>query len=116
MSFASPVFLWYFLPAVVAAYLLLPVRGRNALLLASSLLFYAWGGGVFVLLLATYIAANYAAGLAISSRPHDDERGRNVLLGLAVAGNLSMLAVWKYTSFVVTQLNGVAGALAGPRL
>ena len=68
------------------------------------------GGGVFVLLLAVYIVANYAAGLAISSRAPEDERGRNVLLGLAVAGNLSVLAVWKYASFVVTQLNGIAAS------
>src|SRR5689334_5658149 len=46
--FSSPTFLFFFLPAVLVAYWLIPRRARNALLFAASLVFYTWGAGVFV--------------------------------------------------------------------
>jgi alginate O-acetyltransferase complex protein AlgI len=44
MSFAAPVFLWYFLPAVLLASWVLPQGARNGVLAASSMVFYAFGG------------------------------------------------------------------------
>lgn len=57
-SFASPSFLWYFMPAVLLLYWLTPARVRNVLIASCSLVFYAWGGGAFVLLLLACIAYN----------------------------------------------------------
>jgi alginate O-acetyltransferase complex protein AlgI len=67
MSFASPLFLWYFLPATLVAYWVLPAKFRNALLSAVSLVFYVFGGLSFVFALIAVIGVNYAAGLAIDS-------------------------------------------------
>lgn len=44
MVFSSLLFLWLFLPVVVAGYYIVPSKCKNILLLISSLLFYAWGG------------------------------------------------------------------------
>ena len=43
MIFSSIPFLYYFLPCVLLAYFLTPARGKNAVLLLFSLIFYAWG-------------------------------------------------------------------------
>jgi len=106
VSFASPTFLWYFLPAVLAVYWVLPGRWRNPLIAGCSMIFYAWGGGRFVLLLVGCICYNFAAGLALDSawcraRP----RLRRAILVATVSTELSMLAVWKYVAFASAQLH-----------
>ncbi|GAA5195686.1 MBOAT family protein [Rugosimonospora acidiphila] len=108
MSFASPTFLWFFLPAVLGLYWVLPGVCRNALVAGASLVFYVWGAGAFVALLGASILANYAAGLALEhDRVHGrSRRGRTVLVG-AVVAQLALLAVWKYVAFASGQLHEV---------
>lgn len=83
MSFAVPLFLWYFLPAVLLATWVLPRRARNGVLAISSLAFYAVGGKEFVFLLLALIAVNYAAGLAIGALP--PRRRKPLLIATVVA-------------------------------
>ena len=86
MSFASPVFLWYFMPATLLAYWVLPRTWRNGLVAVASLLFYTWGAGPYTFLLLSAIAVNYAAGLAIDAeRPADRPGLRRAVLAAAVA-------------------------------
>jgi alginate O-acetyltransferase complex protein AlgI len=108
LSFASPLFLWYFMPAVLVVYWMLPARMRNGVLAAVSLLFYAVGGGKFVLVLLGCMALNYLAGLAVDSdwvkaRP----RLRPWLLVGAVGADLAILVYWKYAVFATAQLHAV---------
>ena len=72
MLFSSTVFIFLFLPAVLIGYYLLlrGMKARNALLLAASLLFYAWGEPVYVLLMLLSIAVNYAFGRLLERRAH----------------------------------------------
>ncbi len=107
MSFASAVFLWFFLPVVLAAYWALAPSRRNALLTAASLVFYAWGAGLFVVLFAAVVVLNFAAGLSLD-RNHDPGR-RRIILGLVVAADLVPLLIWKYAGFAVEQANHVIG-------
>lgn len=58
MLFSSLVFLWLFLPVVFLVSRALPLRGQNALLLAASLLFYAWGGPGYLPLMLVSITIN----------------------------------------------------------
>src|SRR5436190_7570520 len=99
MVFSSAVFLVAFLPLTLAAYFAGPPRLRNALLLAASLFFYAWGEKQYVWVLALSAAGNYAAGLWIARAPH--ARGR---LAVAVTANLLPLAVFKYAKFFADNL------------
>jgi alginate O-acetyltransferase complex protein AlgI len=104
MLFTSPLFLFAFLPAVLAVYFAVPrrLRGvRNAWLLAASLVFYGTGEPGFVAVLAGSCLVNWAAGLLV--RP--GRRGRNAALWVAVAANLALLFRWKYLAFAVRQLN-----------
>ncbi|KAA5829583.1 MBOAT family protein [Saccharopolyspora hirsuta] len=105
MSFASPLFLWYFLPAVLAAVLIAPRTGRNAVVAVASLLFYASGAGGTTLLLLACIVVNYFAGLRLEPVEWGFERTRRrwVLIG-TVSFNLAILAVWKYAGFATEQL------------
>ncbi|TAJ21294.1 MAG: MBOAT family protein, partial [Planctomycetota bacterium] len=93
MVFSSPVFLFFFLPAVLALTALAPRGLRNAVLLLASLLFYAWGEPRAVLVLLVSIAVNYALGLALSGATPRRARG---IVAAAVVFNVGLLALYKY--------------------
>jgi alginate O-acetyltransferase complex protein AlgI len=112
MVFSAPLFLFLFLPAVLAAHLLTPRRARNLLLLAASLLFYAWGEMFYVGVLLASVAANYVAALALDSL--SSPAPRRLALSLAVAANLGLLASFKYANFLADNLNLLLARLALP--
>src|SRR5687768_11067705 len=115
MSFASPLFLWYFLPAVLLTYWALPGRFRNALVSLASLGLYAFGGGAFVLGLIGVMVVNFAAGIAMDSPALVDRPGRRrALLIATVTADLAVLAVWKYAGFAAAQVDALSAALGGP--
>jgi alginate O-acetyltransferase complex protein AlgI len=110
MVFASPIFLFLFLPLTLAAYFGLPPRFRNGVLLAASLLFYAWGEAPYLALVLGSIAFNYGIGSAIGGSA--DAAARKRWLALGVAGNLLVLGVFKYADFAVANVNVLAPILA----
>jgi alginate O-acetyltransferase complex protein AlgI len=102
MVFSSITFLFYFLPIFLALYFITPtIQGKNVVTLVFSLLFYAWGEPKFIVVLLFSIAFNFLAALAI-----DDREGpaRKTALAVAVAGNLLVLAIFKYANFVTANL------------
>ena len=114
MSFASPLFLWYFLPAVLVTVLIAPRRGRNAVLAVASLVFYASGAGGTTLLLLACIVVNYLAGCHLEP----DEWGlgqsrRRLLLAGAVTFNVGVLVTWKYAGFATEQFAVISRWLGG---
>jgi D-alanyl-lipoteichoic acid acyltransferase DltB (MBOAT superfamily) len=115
MLFPSITFLFYFLPLFFLAYCAAPgVTAKNLVLLAASLLFYAWGEPRFVVLLAALIVFNYAAALLIGAT---QGRGRLAATAGAVAANLVILGLFKYADFAIGTLNGLIGdAFALPGL
>lgn len=118
MSFASPTFLWYFMPAVLALYLLLPPSRRNALVAVASLAFYTWGAGSYVLLLVVVMLVNWVVGLALESDWTWVKRRRRAraLLLTALGVDLGVLLGWKYTAFAFDQLGVVSDVLGGPKV
>ena len=89
MNFASPLFLFAFLPLVLIAYhLLRPMQAKNALLIAAGLVFYAFGDPRHLPLLLTSCALHYAVGLALMRA----RRGRGLLLAACVTADLAVLA------------------------
>ena len=107
MVFSSPVFLLCFLPAVLLLYYL-PLRrcrpAQNMLLFLASLFFYAWGEKWFVLVMMASIVLNWLLGLW-TGRRRAAARSARLPVVLAVAVNLSLLFVFKYLTFVLTNLN-----------
>jgi alginate O-acetyltransferase complex protein AlgI len=107
MLFPSITFLFYFLPLLVIVYCAVPgVAAKNIVLVAASLLFYAWGEPVFVLLLAGEIVFNYAAALLIGAS-HGSRR--RLVTALAIAANLAILGVFKYADFALGTANAIVG-------
>ena len=102
MVFGSAVFLFIFLPIVLILHTIIKnTTIRNGLLIVSSLIFYAFGEPVYVLLLLGSVAFNYAFGRILY------ERKNKVILAVAVAVNLLLLTVFKYTGFLVESFNGI---------
>lgn len=107
MVFSSAVFLFIFLPLVFILNLLLPKKYSNALLLAASLFFYAWGEPLFVVIMLVSIAANYALALGIDQGT--DPKKRKAVLVLTVTFNLALLIVFKYANFIADNLCALTG-------
>ena len=93
MNFASPIFLFAFLPLVLIAYhLLRPIREKNVLLIAAGLVFYAFGDLRHLPLLLASCALHYGVGLALMRA----RRGRRLLLAACVTVDLAVLAAYKW--------------------
>ncbi len=102
MVFSSVIFLFLFLPVVLGVYFLCPKReAKNIWLIAASLLFYAFSGLWYVLLLLFSVLCNYIAGLFVS--------GRKGVLCAAVAVNLGILGIFKYLGFLVQTVDHLPG-------
>ena len=106
MVFSSLEFLFLFLPLVALLYFLCPGKLRNGLLLLASLLFYAWGEPVYVLVMLASILMNYGFGRLVDKY---SGKARKTALAFGVALNLLMLGVFKYTGFVMSNLRAVTG-------
>jgi len=104
MLFSSPLFLFVFLPLTLGAFFLF--RRSQVVLLIASLVFYAAGEPVYVLLLLAFIAVNYWLGNLLFARRAD---GR-VLFALAAAVDLGVLCWFKYASFLAANLGALIGA------
>jgi alginate O-acetyltransferase complex protein AlgI len=112
--FSSPSFLFVFLPLAMALYF--AARGmaaKNLVLLSLSLVFYAWGEPVMILVMLGSIGFNWLAAKAIDSQAG---QARLLTLWAAIAVNLLALAVFKYADFLAGDLEAVLRALGGPHL
>jgi alginate O-acetyltransferase complex protein AlgI len=108
--FSSITFLFYFLPATLLLYCLCGFSRtvQNVFLFAVSLLFYAWGEPAFVLLMLLSIVVNY--GLARLTAKHRTVKRRAYqIIALAAAFNIGILFFFKYLTFVVGNINALAG-------
>ena len=107
MVFSSMVFLCVFLPAAFCLHLLLPgMRAKNFLLVVASLVFYAYGEPIYVILLVASSVGNYILARLTGECP----KIRKFTMTLAVVVNLGLLVIFKYSGFLVETFNSVTGA------
>ena len=107
MVFSSMVFLCVFLPAAFCLHLPLPgMRAKNFLLVVASLVFYAYGEPIYVILLVASSAGNYILARLTGECP----KIRKLTMTLAVVINLGLLVIFKYSGFLVDTFNSVTGA------
>ena len=107
MLFSSIPFLYYFLPAVLIVYFLVPRFCKNAVLLISSLVFYAWGEPKYVFLMIATICLFYFCGLAMDKAK--TRKMRKFWLTVSVVISLALLAIFKYADFFVDSFNAATG-------
>ncbi len=104
MVFSSTVFLFLFLPLVLLLYFSIrSTLWKNAVLLISSLFFYAWGEPVYVFLMILSCGFNYVMGLWVG------RSSTKKPLALAIALNVLVLCLFKYADFIVENVNALAG-------
>jgi len=107
MLFSSVPFLYYFLPAVLLCYFLVPKGLKNTVLLVFSLAFYAWGEPKYVLLMLATIALFYICGLAIGKA--NTQSLKKLWLLVSVVVGVGLLAVFKYADFFIGSFNAATG-------
>ena len=107
MLFSSIPFLYTFLPCVLIVYFLVPNCLKNAVLLLSSLFFYAWGEPRFVVFMVIAIIQGYVFGLLAETY-----RGRpqaKLCLYASAAVSLGLLGYCKYADFFIGSFNSLTG-------
>ena len=107
MLFSSVTFLYYFLPAVLVIYFLVPRGLKNTVLLLSSLVFYGWGEPKLLFLMIFTILMFYFCGLMIGRS--QSQKGKKVWLTVSVVISIGLLGLFKYADFFIDSFNSVTG-------
>jgi alginate O-acetyltransferase complex protein AlgI len=102
MVFSSVIFLFFFLPLTVLLYSLAGRRYRNFILLVASLSFYAWGEGIYLLVMLTSITINYLCGFLMF---RSGKKPSTVVLITGISLNIGILAFFKYANFFADNFN-----------
>lgn len=106
MLFSSVVFLFAFLPITLVLYYIVPKQFKNLVLLFCSLVFYAWGEPVYIILMALSILFNYISGIDIARNLGDSRKARWSLI-FNVVVNLCLLGFFKYEGFILDSINAI---------
>lgn len=109
MVFSSTIFLCVYLPLVLLGYYICPKKGRNLFLLIVSLVFYAWGEPKYVFLMIFSILVNYIFG-RLMDKHRENKKRLKLMLVLSVVIDLGLLSVFKYTDFIITNVNAIFGS------
>jgi alginate O-acetyltransferase complex protein AlgI len=103
MLYSTLIFLYAFLPIILITHYFIRKKYRNRLLLAASLVFFAWGGVSYSLLIIFSLLVNYITGLLIEKFRNTPNAKRVLAAGIVI--NLLMLGVFKYANFVTENVN-----------
>ncbi len=130
MVFSSHLFMFYFLPAVLLLYYVMPRRGKHLLLTLLSYFFYGWANPLFVVLMLTSTLIDYVCGLVITEQlgsswkepvaalPRGEPRTRQqkIALIISICSNLSLLGFFKYFNFGTDNYDAIVNAIGLPGL
>ena len=109
MVFSSLFFICIFLPVTLILYYVVPKKLKNFVLLLMSLVFYAWGEPVYVLLMIFSIIFNYLSARSISYYAEAEKKKAKVITFIFnIIINLGLLCFFKYYGFVIENINAVA--------
>ena len=103
MLFTSISFLYYFLPIVIAFYFVVPKKTRNIVLLIASMVFYFYGEPKYIFLMLAEILVAYIGAILI------DKYQKKSLLVVTVSIHIGLLCVFKYTDFMISNVNQILG-------
>ncbi|MCH5203396.1 MAG: MBOAT family protein [Oscillospiraceae bacterium] len=109
MIFSSLIFLYLFMPICLVAYnVIKPIKAKNAVLIILSLAFYAWGEPTRVIFLILSAVVNYFVGIGIGAAKQ--EKYQKLCLTGGLIFNIGMIAVFKYSGFIMTNINSIFSA------
>ena len=113
MVFSSILFMYIYLPAVLAVYYIVPSKWRNIWLFIVNLVFYGWGEPVYILLMLFSICVNYYNGRMIEKHRAKDKVARRFLIANIVI-NLALLMFFKYFDLFAETISLIPGVLYQP--
>ena len=114
MVFSSAVFLFVFFPITMILYFIpgrdekKDISRKNLILCIASLIFYAWGEPVYIVLMCLSILFNYHLGLDMDSHRNNPKKMKGLLI-FGVVFNLFMLGFFKYSGFIADNLGSAIG-------
>jgi len=107
LIFSSVFFLFTYLPIVLLAYYITPLKGRNLVLLVLNLIFYAWGEPIYILIMFLSIGIDYTHGMLVDKcKRRGNNKGAQVAVCSSVIFNLALLFFFKYWDFIAGTLEG----------
>jgi len=109
MVFSSLLFMFKYLPVVLAVYYFIPVKWRNLWLFIVNLVFYGWGEPVYILLMLFSICINYFAGILVDRNVTENKPKAKRILIIDIIVNLAMLAFFKYYDLFAETLSMIPG-------
>lgn len=107
MLFSSLIFLFVFLPVLLAAYYLLRPALRNWILFLFSIAFYAWGGVSYTAILLISILVNYLFVKLIEIDNPEGKNNKKMWLVIGLVFNVLVIAIFKYLDFAIENINGL---------
>ena len=108
MLFSSLEFLYLFLPITIILYFISPKRARNAVLLVMSLIFYAVGEPIYLLLMVATIVIDYSFGIFIAlAKSKGNKSAAKLLLIFAIVLNISSLVFFKYYDLIASTISHI---------
>ena len=101
MVFSSILFIFFFLPCFLLLYFLVPKKLKNTILLIFSLIFYAWGEPVYIILMIISSLINYLLALIINKSQ------KKIYLIISIILNILILGIFKYSDFFIENINTI---------
>ena len=106
MIFSSIPFLFFFFPLFILLYFTLPFKYKNYILLLFSLIFYAWGEPIYILLMIFSSIVDFINGKNIE-KYKDDNKKKKIYLIISIIINISLLGFFKYADFFIKVINNI---------
>ena len=106
MIFSSIPFLFFFFPLFILLYFTLPFKYKNHILLLFSLIFYAWGEPIYILLMIFSSIVDFINGKNIE-KYKDDNKKKKFYLIISIIINISLLGFFKYADFFIKVINNI---------
>ena len=108
MVFSTPIFKFYFLVLTLFLYYIVPRKGRNVVLLVSSLCFYYWGEQIYVVIMFLSTAIDFTHGLLVERcKARGNDKGARMAVASSIIFNLALLGFFKYWDFIAGSLQSV---------
>lgn len=104
MVFSSIIFLFWYLPVVLAVMKLSPLKWRNALLFVLSLIFYGWSEPFYIFLMLTSTVVDYFNGMMVEKHLPDKKKARRYVI-FSVVFNMGLLGFFKYADWIIGMIN-----------
>ncbi|MEG0221915.1 MAG: hypothetical protein RR702_05945 [Clostridia bacterium] len=108
MVFSSINFLYIFLPIMLLLYFIFPRKLKNAVMIAASLFFFAWGEINYIFIMLLLAVMDFWCGKKIT-KYFKDTKKKKIYLFIDIFVNLLILFFFKYSDFIIANFNGITG-------